>query len=175
MTYTFVESPMGPILLTSDGVSLVEVSLGSGRRPLEIPPDGVADDDVPPFPEARRQLAAYFAGTLTRFDLPLAPRGTAFQQLVWRELIGIPFGTTVSYGEIARRIGNPAACRAVGLANGSNPLAIVVPCHRVIGANGKLTGYAGGLPRKQALLALEAGIRTPVPPTLDLTGDDGAC
>src|SRR5690606_32152543 len=107
-----------------------------------------------------RQLDAYFRGTLRTFDLPLAPQGTPFQQTVWEALRHIPYGQTVSYGELARRVGRPAAVRAVGLANGSNPIAIVIPCHRVIGANGTLTGYGGGLPTKQALLALERGQRT---------------
>ena len=102
-----------------------------------------------------RQLKAYFAGELENFDLPLSPQGTPFQQRVWGELQKIPYGDTISYGELARRIGNPKASRAVGLANGSNPISIVIPCHRVIGANGKLTGYGGGLPIKEKLLALE--------------------
>jgi len=101
------------------------------------------------------QLHSYFAGELEAFDLPLAPEGTPFQQSVWRNLCEIPFGKTISYGELAQRIGNPKASRAVGLANGSNPIPIVIPCHRVIGSNGKLTGYGGGLPIKEKLLALE--------------------
>jgi methylated-DNA-[protein]-cysteine S-methyltransferase len=105
--------------------------------------------------EPVRQLRAYFAGELKDFDLPLAPKGTEFQQNVWAELCKIPYGETISYGELARRIGNPNASRAVGLANGSNPIPVVIPCHRVIGANGKLTGYGGGLPIKERLLALE--------------------
>ena len=102
-----------------------------------------------------RQLRAYFAGELETFDLPLAPQGTPFQLGVWRRLCEIPYGQTISYGELARRLGNPNASRAVGLANGSNPIPIVIPCHRVIGSNGKLTGYGGGLPIKEKLLALE--------------------
>ena len=105
--------------------------------------------------EAIRQLAAYFAGELEIFDLPLAPEGTPFQLAVWRRLNDIPYGETISYGELARRLGNPKASRAVGLANGANPIPIVIPCHRVIGSNGKLTGYGGGLPIKEKLLALE--------------------
>ncbi len=102
-----------------------------------------------------RQLRVYFAGELKEFDLPLAPDGTPFQQKVWRELCKIPYGETISYGELARRIDNPNASRAVGLANGSNPIPIIIPCHRVIGSNGKLTGYGGGLPIKEKLIALE--------------------
>jgi methylated-DNA-[protein]-cysteine S-methyltransferase len=105
--------------------------------------------------ETVRQLRAYFAGELETFELDLAPEGTPFQQKVWSELLNIPFGETISYGELARRIGNPNASRAVGLANGSNPIPIIIPCHRVIGSNGKLTGYGGGLPIKEKLLALE--------------------
>ena len=104
---------------------------------------------------AVEQLKAYFAGKLRDFDLPLGPRGTAFQLGVWRALQEIPYGETISYGELARRIGNPKGSRAVGLANGSNPIAIVVPCHRVIGSNGKLTGYGGGLHNKEILLSIE--------------------
>ena len=107
--------------------------------------------------EARRQLTAYFAGRLRAFDLPLAPNGTDFQRRVWVELTKIPFGTTVSYGELARRLSNAAAVRAVGAANGRNPIPIIVPCHRVIGSNGSLTGFGGGLPRKQWLLRHEGG------------------
>ena len=109
----------------------------------------------PPFPEAEAQLRAYFAGELERFELPLAPRGTAFQRSVWDALAEIPYGSTTTYSELAVRIGRPSACRAVGAANGRNPLPVIVPCHRVVGAAGGLTGYGGGLGRKQLLLALE--------------------
>lgn len=105
--------------------------------------------------EVIRQLHGYFSGELESFDLELSPQGTPFQQRVWKELLKIPYGETISYGELARRIGNPNASRAVGLANGSNPIPIIIPCHRVIGSNGKLTGYGGGLPIKERLLALE--------------------
>ena len=105
--------------------------------------------------EPIRQLRDYFAGELEKFQLSLGPEGTPFQQKVWNELCRIPYGETISYGELARRIGNPNASRAVGLANGSNPIPIVIPCHRVIGSNGKLTGYGGGLPIKEKPLALE--------------------
>ncbi|MDX1983869.1 MAG: methylated-DNA--[protein]-cysteine S-methyltransferase, partial [Bryobacteraceae bacterium] len=108
-----------------------------------------------PFREVIRQLDAYFKGALHDFDVPLAPLGTPFQRNVWSALREIPYGRTISYGELARRIGNPSASRAVGLANGSNPIAIIVPCHRVIGANGKLTGFGGGLDVKRKLLDLE--------------------
>jgi methylated-DNA-[protein]-cysteine S-methyltransferase len=108
-----------------------------------------------PFDIAKAQLAAYFEGRLTRFDLPLSLQGTPFQRLVWQALQEIPYGVTISYGDLARRVGNPNGSRAVGLANGHNPISIIVPCHRVIGSNGKLTGYGGGLPRKAALLDFE--------------------
>jgi methylated-DNA-[protein]-cysteine S-methyltransferase len=108
--------------------------------------------------DARRQLEAYFDGTRREFDLPLAPRGTQFQLAVWQSLRGIPYGDTISYAQLAQRIGKPNAMRAVGAANGRNPLPIVVPCHRVIGANGDLTGFGGGLPTKRFLLELEGAI-----------------
>lgn len=153
--YTSWDSPIQPLLLTSNGTALTGLFLVAHKHGPEIGTDWVQSDEAAPFAEAKRQLAAYFAGQLTAFDLPLAPAGTAFQQRVWDELRRVPHGQTVSYGELARRIGQPGASRAVGLANGRNPLSIIVPCHRVVGANGKLIGYAGGMPRKEALLALE--------------------
>lgn len=161
--YTYCESPWGELLLTSSGTALTRLYL----RPEERIGEGwVRDDNAAPFPAARQQLVEYFAGTRQEFDLPLDARGTPFQQEVWAELCRIPYGQTISYGELARRIGNPAASRAVGLANGRNPLAIIVPCHRVIGANGKLVGFGGGLDRKKILLDLEAGSRQPLQPSL---------
>ncbi len=156
--YTQFSSPLGPILLTSDGVALTGLYMHEHKHGEPIREDWTLDDGASPFEEARQQLSAYFAGTLTRFDLPLAPRGTAFQRRVWEELKAIPYGATISYGELAQRIGNANASRAVGLANGRNPISIIVPCHRVIGANGKLVGYGGGLSRKAALLAFESTI-----------------
>ena len=156
--YTTMDSPVGPLLLTTDGEALTGVYMGEHRHGPEVDATWVHDENSPPLVEARRQLAAYFGGTRTEFDLPLAPAGTEFQQRVWRELRAIGFGQTLSYGELARRIGSPNASRAVGLANGRNPLSIVVPCHRVIGANGKLTGYGGGIDRKATLLDLEAAV-----------------
>lgn len=153
--YTEVDSPLQPILLTSDGAALTGLFTVSHRGGPEVAPNWVRDDQTAPFPEAARQLTAYFAGHLTAFDLPLSVSGTVFQQKVWEELRRVPHGTTVSYGELARRIGRPTACRAVGLANGRNPISIIVPCHRVVGVNGKLVGYAGGLSQKEALLRLE--------------------
>ena len=153
--YTYFDSPLQPLLLTSDGTALTGLFMVAHKHGPEVGTDWTQDDGAAPFLEAKRQLAAYFAGNLTDFDLPLALVGTAFQKRVWDELRRIPHGNTVTYGELARRIGSPNACRAVGLANGRNPLSIIVPCHRVVGANGKLIGYAGGMARKEALLALE--------------------
>lgn len=149
MFFTHVDSPVGPLTLVGDECGLRQLSFG--RRP----PEADWEQGGVPLAEAERQLSAYFAGTLEEFQLSLVPEGTSFQQRVWNELCRIPYGETISYGELARRVGNPKASRAVGLANGSNPIAIMVPCHRVIGSNGKLTGYGGGLPIKEKLLALE--------------------
>jgi len=151
--YTQIESPLGPLLLVADDAGLREILFVHGRHPAQ--PESSWKKDPAPLKETIRQLRAYFAGELEQFALPLAPEGTPFQLEVWRRLCDIPFGETISYGELARRMGNPKASRAVGLANGSNPIPIVIPCHRVIGSNGKLTGYGGGLPIKEKLLALE--------------------
>ena len=153
--YTFFDSPIQPLLLTSNGTALTGIFMVAHKHGPEIGQGWIQDDAAAPFPEAKRQLEAYFAGQLTEFDLPLAPVGTDFQRRVWDELRRIPYGQTISYGELARRIGNPNASRAVGLANGRNPFSIIVPCHRVVGSGGKLVGYAGGMTRKETLLALE--------------------
>ena len=146
---------------TRTGKCALRVTAGpTGIEAVELNPEGEPaggyDENHPLVREAIRQLTAYFAGKLTQFDLPLAMIGTDFQKRVWRVLLEIPYGKTRSYGEIACGIGAPAAVRAVGAANGRNPIAIVVPCHRVIGSSGKLVGYGGGLPMKQMLLNLEA-------------------
>ncbi len=153
--YTYLDSPIGPLLLAGDGVALSRVGFPSGKGRV-APRDGWrrADDA---FVEARRQLNAYFAGELRDFDLTLMPEGTPFQLSVWQALTSIPYGETISYGELALRLGRPGASRAVGAANGANPIPIIVPCHRVIGANGSLTGFGGGIETKRHLLALEAG------------------
>ena len=127
-------------------------------EPIDVGPDAIRDDDA--FADLRTQIDEYFAGTRRRFDLELRPQGSAFQRQVWDHLVTIGYGTTQSYGQVAAAIGNPRSSRAVGLANGQNPIAIVVPCHRVIGADGKLTGYAGGMERKRHLLDLERGTPT---------------
>lgn len=151
---TVIDSPIDPLTLTSDGEFLTEIWMGDAPPA----PSAQVDASLPVFVETARQLGAYFAGDLREFDLPLQPRGTPFQLGVWMALREIPYGTTISYGELARRIGNPNGSRAVGLANGRNPLPVVVPCHRVIGANGKLVGFGGGLPRKEILLRLEGSL-----------------
>jgi methylated-DNA-[protein]-cysteine S-methyltransferase len=153
-----IGSPVGPLTLVGAGGALTGLYLDAQRHlpgPAAFGPPG--DPAAAPFAAAAAQLAAYFAGELTSFDLDLAPDGTPFQRKVWTALRGIPYGQTVTYGQLAARIGAPAASRAVGLANGKNPISIVVPCHRVIGADGSLTGYGGGLPRKRFLLDLERG------------------
>jgi methylated-DNA-[protein]-cysteine S-methyltransferase len=151
--YSRIETSIGPLLLTADDAGLRSITFENGWHPAR--PDPSWQKDESRLRETLRQLRAYFAGKLQKFDLPLAPEGTPFQLKVWKELCEIPYGETISYGELARRIGNPNASRAVGLANGANPIPIVIPCHRVIGSNGKLTGYGGGLPIKEKLLALE--------------------
>ncbi len=152
--YTTIQSPIGELLLTSDGKSFTGLTM-QNQKDAAAPTKHWQRDDAA-LEQARAQLQAYFAGELRDFELPLAANGTPFQQRVWRALCDIPYGETISYGELARRIGQPAASRAVGLANGQNPISIVVPCHRVIGANGSLTGYGGGLERKRWLLAHES-------------------
>ncbi len=146
-------SPVGKLLLAADEAGLRHIIFEDGRE-LAMPLPHWRES-AEPLRETIRQLQAWFAGELREFDLTLAPQGPAFHQRVWRELCNIAYGETISYGEIARRIGSPNASRAVGRANGANPIPIVIPCHRVIGSNGKLTGYGGGLPRKEFLLALE--------------------
>jgi methylated-DNA-[protein]-cysteine S-methyltransferase len=153
--YTEIQSPIGRLLLLPDGVALTGVHMETDRYPPRRDATWTQTANAAVLVAAARQLEQYFAGKRLEFDLPLAAAGTAFQQKVWRSLCGIPYGVTASYGEIAGRLGQPTASRAVGLANGRNPIAIVIPCHRVIGANGTLTGYGGGLPRKQWLLQHE--------------------
>ncbi len=156
--YDWLPSPIGELLLISDGDADRSVHLGELRAFTESTAKWTRGRK----PALRRaysaQLGAYFAGELKEFDLPLLLEGTEFQRKVWEALCGIPYGVTTSYGELARRLGEPQASRAVGLANGSNPISIVVPCHRVIGANGSLTGYGGGLERKEWLLKHEGAL-----------------
>jgi methylated-DNA-[protein]-cysteine S-methyltransferase len=152
-SFTHLESPIGTLLIVGDADGLRQILFSSNGSPARPEPDWQESPSA--LDEVARQLRAYFVGELEAFDISLAPKGTPFQQKVWSELQKIPYGDTISYGELARRIGNSNASRAVGLANGSNPIPIVIPCHRVIGSNGKLTGYGGGLPIKGKLLALE--------------------
>jgi methylated-DNA-[protein]-cysteine S-methyltransferase len=152
--YTRFESPVGSLLLAGDAKALRQVSFESSKR--LGPPQADWKQNRAAFAEVIRQLQAYFRGELKEFDLPLAMEGTEFQLSVWNELRAIPYGETISYAQLAERIGNPKAVRAVGLANGSNPIPIIVPCHRVIGSDGSLTGFGGGLPAKKMLLELES-------------------
>jgi methylated-DNA-[protein]-cysteine S-methyltransferase len=156
-SHTVIDSPIGPLTLIAENGSLAGVHMEITRYEPDAATLGTAvdRDDEPVLASAARQLDAYFDGDLTDFDLPLTLDGSPFQRTVWAGLRGIPYGQTTSYGELARRIGQPSASRAVGLANGRNPVSIVVPCHRVIGADGSLTGYGGGMDRKRFLLALE--------------------
>lgn len=151
-----MDSPIGELLLVGDGEALYRLDMQQGRRPISIDPRWQCRDET--FGDVRRQLTEYFDGRRRSFDVPLALEGNSFELRVWDALCEIPYGDTMSYGEIARRIGQPDASRAVGLANGRNPIAVIVPCHRVIGANGTLIGYGGGLERKRLLLDLEAGV-----------------
>ncbi|OMC53549.1 cysteine methyltransferase [Mycobacterium sp. IS-836] len=152
ISYRTIDSPIGPLTLAGHGSALTNLRMvDQTYEPKRT--DWSADPEA--FTDAVDQLGAYFAGELTDFDLELDLRGSEFQQRVWKALLTIPYGETRSYGEIAQQIGAPGAARAVGLANGHNPIAIVVPCHRVIGASGGLTGYGGGLDRKRTLLELE--------------------
>jgi methylated-DNA-[protein]-cysteine S-methyltransferase len=156
--YTTVDSPIGELLLVGDGHALRGLHMVEGRRPVAPRDDWTPAADR--FDHVRAELDEYFAGRRTAFEVPLAMKGTPFQRTVWHALLEIPYGETTSYGELARRVGQPGAARAVGLANGSNPIAVIVPCHRVVGANGKLTGYGGGMDRKRILLDLERGAET---------------
>jgi methylated-DNA-[protein]-cysteine S-methyltransferase len=154
--YSVIPSPVGDLLLAKSGETLSEVRFGT-RGEFDIPSDWEYSPEA--FREVREQLDAYFAGKLRRFDLALAMQGTEFQKLVWEALLLVPYGATTTYGEIAKRIGRPAAVRAVGAANGSNPIPIIVPCHRIIGRSGRLTGYGGGIEIKRWLLLHEGAIR----------------
>jgi methylated-DNA-[protein]-cysteine S-methyltransferase len=157
MNYTLIESPVGELLASADAAGRITgLHFLDGHRTPSGGADWVRNErSLSPL---RFQLEEYFAGERREFELDLAPSGTPFQLSVWRALCAIPYGETASYGEIAAAVGQPGAARAVGGANNRNPIAIVVPCHRVIGASGSLTGYGGGLPRKKQLLALEAGV-----------------
>lgn len=168
-TYTRLESPLGELLLTGSDGKLTGLSFADAPHAPKIAPGWIERENAPLFARARRQLEEYASGEREQFDLPIGLAGTPFQLRVWQAIRAIPFGETVTYGEIARRIGFTRAVRAVGTALGRNPLCWIVPCHRVVGRDGSLTGYAGGLGRKEALLAFESGraatldSRPPVP------------
>ena len=160
MFFTYLDgTPVGRLLIAGDENGLRHVSFAKSHfsAPVTTPEEGWEAHEKP-FKEVVKQLNAYFSGKLQDFDLPLAPEGTEFQQKVWMALRNVKFGTTASYGSIAAQIGNPAASRAVGMANGRNPISIIVPCHRIIGSSGKLVGYGGGLKYKETLLKLERSI-----------------
>ncbi|UNT00191.1 methylated-DNA--[protein]-cysteine S-methyltransferase [Streptomyces tubbatahanensis] len=158
-THTVIDSPLGPLTLVATEGTLSGIYMDPHRhRPA---PETFGDSDASAFGAATEQLGEYFAQERTAFSLPLAPEGTGFQRTVWAALEEIPYGETLSYGQLAERIGRPGAARAVGLANGRNPISIVVPCHRVIGSTGQLTGYGGGLERKRHLLDFERGAPAP--------------
>ena len=154
--YTTLESPIGELLLVGDGTALHRLHMQNGRRRLPIDPRWEACAE--PFAEVALELHEYFAGFRREFETPPAMNGNPFELRVWHALREIPYGETVSYGELASRVCTPRAARAVGLANARNPIGVIVPCHRVIGADGRLTGFGGGLERKRLLLELEAGI-----------------
>ena len=155
LNYTTADSPIGELLLVGDGERLHGLYMQEGRRPARI--SAQWSESSAPFAEVRAQLGEYFAGERASFEVPLNMHGSEFERRVWSALCEIPYGETTSYGEIARRVECPGAARAVGVANGRNPIAVIVPCHRVIGADGSLTGYGGGLERKRLLLELEQG------------------
>jgi len=167
LAYDWHDSPIGPLLLAGDGEALHVLGFSSGPRAVGPHPGWRRDGAS--FTAVRAQLDAYFAGELRRFELKLAPHGTAFQIRVWWALADIPYGETRSYGDMARGVGEPvSASRAVGAANGANPLPIILPCHRVIGADGSLTGFGGGLPTKRFLLKLEGALPADKPQQLSL-------
>jgi methylated-DNA-[protein]-cysteine S-methyltransferase len=157
--YARFESPLGPLLATAEGDGITHIDFVGGKYARRIEPDWVEDPNAPPLRACGTQLAEYFAGTRTEFDLALAPRGSDFQQRVWREIARVPYGETISYGELAKRAGAPGQARAAGAATGRNPVGVVIPCHRIVGADGSLTGYAGGLERKRGLLELEGALQ----------------
>jgi len=159
MQYDLVSTPLGPVMVAGDptGVKLITFMKGDGERR----PESSWKRDPGALRRASNEIRAYFAGELEEFEMKLSLEGTPFQKRVWKAVARVPYGKTASYGQIARRLGKPDACRAVGAANGSNPIPIVIPCHRIIGSTGKLTGYGGGLWIKEALLKLENGGRQP--------------
>jgi len=170
MFYTWFESPLGRLLLISNGRSLTGLYMTEPMHGESIHSDWHEVASAIPFPQVRMQLKEYFQGKRKVFDLPLELRGTAFQQRVWQALSEIPYAATISYKQLAARIGNPTSVRAVGQANGHNPISIIIPCHRVIGADGSLTGYGGGIERKASLIEFEQAVAVNGPRPLVSTG-----
>jgi methylated-DNA-[protein]-cysteine S-methyltransferase len=156
--YDFTESPHGQMLLVANDEGLTGIYFDGQKYFPPVATEWRRDAKHPVLSQAKRELAEYFGGKRKRFDVPLAPAGTPFQKSVWKAISTVNFGETVSYGELARRAGCPGSGRAAGAATGRNPITIIVPCHRIVGSTGSLTGYAGGLDRKRALLAMESGI-----------------
>ena len=156
--YDLYESPQGQMLLVANGEGLSGVYFDGQKYLPQVESDWRRDARYTPLRQAKRELAEYFGGGRKRFESPLAPEGTPFQRSVWKAISTVAFGNTITYTELARRAGFPGSARAAGAATGRNPISIIVPCHRIVGSNGSLTGYAGGLDRKRALLALESGI-----------------
>jgi methylated-DNA-[protein]-cysteine S-methyltransferase len=157
--YRRIDTPLGTLIATAVDARLTGLYYEGGRHAPAVSPHWTEDAATAPLQECARQLADFFAGKRQRFELPLAPQGTPFQQRVWREIARISYGETLSYAELARRAGAEGSARAAGAATGRNPLSIVVPCHRVVGSSGSLTGYAGGLDRKTRLLEIEGALR----------------
>jgi methylated-DNA-[protein]-cysteine S-methyltransferase len=158
--FGFYESPMGRMLIVADEDGLRGLYFVGQKYYRAADREWRRDDDHPVVLKTARQMAEYFAGKRTEFDIPLAPRGTAFQSSVWSAIASVKYGETITYAELARRAGHPGAIRAAGTATGRNPITIIVPCHRIVGSDGSLTGYAGGLERKRALQDLESGARS---------------
>jgi len=157
--YARFDSPLGPVVMVAEDDGLTHVDFVGAKYERPVAPDWIEDPQAPALAACRRQLAEYFAGERTQFDLPLAPRGSTFQRRVWQEIARVPYGETITYAELARRSGAPGQARAAGAATGRNPIGVVVPCHRIVGSDGSLTGYAGGLERKRGLLELEGAIQ----------------
>jgi len=157
--YARFESPLGPVLAIADTDGITHIDFVGAKYERRVEPDWIEDPRASALAACGRQLAEYFSGARTAFDLPLAPRGSDFQQRVWREIARVPYGETISYGELAKRAGAPGQARAAGAATGRNPVGVVIPCHRIVGADGSLTGYAGGLERKRGLLELEGALQ----------------
>ena len=161
--YDFYESPYGQMLFVANDEGLAGVYFDGQKYLPQVESQWRRDAQHATLRQTKRELGEYFAGERKRFDAALAPGGTPFQHSVWKAISSVGFGQTISYGELARRAGCPGSARAAGAATGRNPIGIIVPCHRIVGSNGSLTGYAGGLDRKRALLALESGIRELLP------------